>query len=429
MSKRLDTIQSHWIGHAKEVNKEGKWKDEEVTTEQELAEVSSRSAEVMSGLNVNVEETPTSTSIAFKEIVIDPGQRVTVAVGDKNELKAVYIKYIGSGNETDVTDIQNTLCSALEVCATDGTGKVDEKELRTDPDTELLSLEFVFPENATGLFDNDDVDFAVEIHDMDGKVRIRRYDVDMAPKRQKRFKEYKSWSDYSSYSIPHEKIFPYYRQHMYRGCYVGCGNVAWAMIFGYFDRRSHDRTSNYGTGSQGLYRSGLDGSYGSDSERAPYSSDGEPRMRRYIERLNHITRTFCVGSEGATLIGRMDDVLSFYKARQTGNPRLVSDKWLLSYLGMYHEPIAAWTRARVREGWPVIVGTKVTWVSGFHFPVVTKYRTRSRRYRNCIIVLGVKICGRWKTMHENDMYLHQGWGGYRDGWYPMKSFFSIAAKY
>ncbi len=187
-----------------------------MTTEQELAEVSSRSTDLISGLNVNVEETPTSTAIAFNEIVIDPGERVTVAVGDKNELKAVYIKYIGSGNETDVTDIQNKLCSVLVVCATYGTGKVDDDELRTDPDTELLSLEFVFPENATGLFDNDDVDFAVEIHDLNGKVVIRRYDVDMAPKRHKRFKEYKSWGRFSYYSIPDEWTFPDYRQHHYR---------------------------------------------------------------------------------------------------------------------------------------------------------------------------------------------------------------------
>ncbi len=198
------------------------------------------------------------------------------------------------------------------------------------------------------------------------------------------------------------------------------------MIFGYFDRRSH-KTSRYGTRSQGLYRSGVDGTSGSNSQVAPSYSDS--RMRRYTENLNRITRTFCVGSGGATLIGRMDDVLSFYKARQTGNPRLVSDKWLFSYLGMYQDGIADWTRARIREGWPVIVGTKTSIVTGFHYPVVTKYRRRTRRYRNCTRVI-IKIYGPWKTEYDFDMFLHQGWKNLdHNKLYSMKSFFSIAAKY
>ena len=378
-------------------------------------------------LSLNSEEGLVSTGNGYNEIVIDPGETVRVAVGEECELKAVYIKYIGFGNESDVNDIQNKLCSVLEVCATDGTGKVKQDKLQTDPDIELLFLEFVFPENATGLFDTDDVDFSVEIYTTDGKVRIRRYDVDMATKIQSRFKEYKSWSSFSYYSIPDEWVFPDYRQHTYGNCAVGCGPVAWAMIFGYFDRRSHYVSWQHGTGSQGLYRSGTDGTYGSNSQVAPSWSDY--RMRRYTEKINRILGTFCLFSGGATTIGAMDNVLSFFRSRQTGNPRLASNRWFLSYIGIYKESIAAWTREKVREGWPVIVSMKETWVSGFHYPVVTKYRRRSRRYRNCVKFLFVKICGSWKTEYNNDMYLHQGWGGYRNGWYPMKSFFSIAAKY
>ncbi len=404
--------------------------DQEVTTEQVLADASNHSAGLMPDLGANLEEALTSTSNVYNEIVIDPGETVTVAVGEESKLKAVHIKYIGFGNETDVTGIQNKLCSALEVCATDGTGKVKQKELQTDPDLELLFLEFVFPENATGLFDTDDVDFSVEIHTKDGKVLIRRYDVDMAPKIQTRIKHYKSWSSFSYYSIPDEYLFPDYTQHIYGKCYVGCGPVAWAMVFGYLDRRSHCVSLQHGTGSQGLYRNGPDGTYGLNSQVAPCRSD--TRMEPYIENLNRIMGTYCSDSGGATKLRRMDDVLSFYKARQTGKPRVVLDKWVLSFLGMYHESIASWTRARVREGWPVIIGTKKTWFSGFHAPVVTKYRRRSRRYRRCLYKTKKGkwiLCGKWKTQYDNDMYLHQGWGGSRNGWYPMKSFFSIAAKY
>ncbi len=429
ISSRLDMSQSHWAQHAKEINKDGVWKDEEVITEKELAEVNSRSIDIMKlDMDVDVESTLTSTEQAFEETVIDAGQRVIVALGDESDLKGVFIKYIGSGDEDDAIGIQNTLCDVLEVCDTDGTGKVDEDKLQTDPDTDELFLEFVFPESAMAQFNSEDVDFSVEIHTIDGNVMIRRYAVEMAKRRQKRYKEYKSWSSFPYYSIPDESYFPdHYRQHTHGKCAVGCGPVAWAMIFGYLDRRSHFKSSTYGTGSQGLYRSGSDGTSGSNSQVAPDWSD--TRMRRYKEKLHDILNTFCISSSGATTFAGMDNIESFFKARQkSGNPRVVSDKWLLSYLGVYKESIAGWTRNRIKEGWPVIVTTKKTWISGWHYPVATRYRGRSRKYSNCVKII-IKICGAWKTQVDNDMYLHQGWGGNSDGWYAMKSFFSIAAKY
>ncbi len=169
-------------------------------------------------------------------------------------------------------------------------------------------------------------------------------------------------------------------------------------------------TKRYGTGSQGLHRSGFDGSIGSKSQVAPRWSD--TRMRRYTEKLNRLMGTFCRSSGGATTFRGMTYVLSFFSWRQPGNHRIQWNWWWLSFLGMYKESIAEWTRSVIREGWPVIVSTKETWVSGFHYPVVTKYRRRSRKYRRCLkIRKGIKFfCGRWKTEYDDDIVSSPGMG-------------------
>ena len=116
---------------------------------------------------------------------------------------------------------------------------------------------------------------------------MKHYSQDTTKHRQKRSKEYKDYSSLSTKSIPNESYFPNYWQHTTEDdCYVGCGPVAWAMIFGYYDRRSHYMSSTYGTGSQGLYRCDSDGASGSNSCIAPSSSSSDvSRMKKYLEKI------------------------------------------------------------------------------------------------------------------------------------------------
>ncbi len=435
ISSRLCDNRVEWAKHAVSVRTAGEWRDEEVVTEEELGEkdlgddVDLESDYDDSGFDPD--DMGTSTEDAFQETEVEPGERILVALGQREMLSGVYVKYTGSRdveNDTAPADQQAQLCLALGVCsANDSAGMVDPVAFRVDPETGLSYLELVLAENARELFPDSDLDFAVEIHRTNHQVVIRRYALLREARRQKRFKEYQSWSAFTQYSIPSEGIFPDYQQHDAGRCYVGCGPVAWAMVFGYLDRRSH-LTSSFGTGSRGLYRSGSDGTAGSNNQIAPSFSDS--RMQRYTEELNDILGTWCISSSGATLMRRMTRVQSFFQARQsTGSPHVVKDGSWLTFLGVYRESIASWTRARLREGWPVIVGTKEGWFTGWHYPVATKYRTRTRKWRRCFRIFGKKRCFGWKTETDNDMYLHMGWGGYKNGWYAMKSFFSVAARY
>ena len=67
---------------------------------------------------------------------------------------------------------------------------------------------------------------------------------------------------------------------------VGCGPVAWAQVFGYYDRRAHSGSGS--SASQSLYRCGTDGTTGSNSCQAPKYNDN--RMKNYIGKMNDIMR-------------------------------------------------------------------------------------------------------------------------------------------
>ncbi len=269
--------------------------------------------------------------------------------------------------------------------------------------------------------------FSVKVHRDGSEVTSGRYVIQKEPRRVSRSTVYEPWSDWEEVSIPDESVFPDYGQHLVSGCAVGCGPVAWALIFGYYDRRSHINTT-YGNGSWPLYRDGWNGTSGNDSEVAPRYSDD--RMQRYTEALNSILGTWCMSDLGLTYMGRMSRVQEFFAERQqTGSPRIVTDSWLLTNLGGYNDEIAAWSRDRLSEGWPVVVTTKDSWFSGWHYPVATRFRRRERRYRSCYDVWLGTVCLGWDAEISYDMYLHMGWHGYGNGWYNMETFFSAAAVY
>lgn len=78
---------------------------------------------------------------------------------------------------------------------------------------------------------NTDVSFRIQVTLADGTVVEKRFG--METNYTSRTKRWSSWSYWSIYS-PH--LFPNYNQHRCCGCYSGCGPVAWAQIFAYYDR-------------------------------------------------------------------------------------------------------------------------------------------------------------------------------------------------
>ena len=146
-------------------------------------------------------------------------------------------------------------------------------------------------------------------------------------------------------------------------------------------------------------------------------------MKKYAELLNSLMRTWCLFGQGATFPWRMDRVSSFYKARRTGG-WITAKKTALSTLGINQNSIASWTRSKLNQGWPVVVGYKLSAFS-WHYPVAVGYRVRTRKFRRCVW----KRCGKWKTEYDYQMNLNMGWGGSSNGYYSMKVFYAIAAVY
>jgi hypothetical protein len=86
---------------------------------------------------------------------------------------------------------------------------------------------------------------------------------------------------------------PAYNQ-FYVNCYVGCGPVAWAMLFGWVDRQAAAGNPRW-TPYWGIYRSG--GGYGADAVAPIYQDTGVNNMIR--ELAGHVG-TFCMFDSGAT---------------------------------------------------------------------------------------------------------------------------------
>ena len=78
---------------------------------------------------------------------------------------------------------------------------------------------------------NTDVSFSIQVTLNNGNVVEKRFGIETNyTSRTKR------WSPYSYWNIHSPHLFRNYNQHSCCGCYSGCGPVAWAQIFAYYDR-------------------------------------------------------------------------------------------------------------------------------------------------------------------------------------------------
>ena len=213
---------------------------------------------------------------------------------------------------SDLRQYQTAVCRMLSFCNVDDDFNIDLSQKKTF--LQLNYIEITISKDVPVLFKRKKhIEFELRTQLSTGEIIVKDFSLDTAPSRQKRFKQYTSYSKWGYCSIRDEHLFPYYWQHkIKKGCPVGCGPVAWAMVFGYYDRRSYYKTSTFGTGSQDLYRCGSDGMTGSKSCRAPkYSSDS--RIRKYIERIAKTLGTWCIFKHGATPAYKMDRINGFFK--------------------------------------------------------------------------------------------------------------------
>ncbi len=197
---------------------------------------------------------------------------------------------------------------------------------------------------------------------------------------------------------------PRYNQFDYQGCAVGCGGVAWAMLFGWADRQA--ATGNaYWAPRWGLYRN--NGGRGSNAV-APLSMDNG--VRNMIREIRNDIGTFCITGSGATFPWDMHKARNYLRGR-TGTTLGTH----YNVFGIHKSSLRNLARNSIRDrSTPAIIGTG--WLS--HYPVAYGYAWQRRIVRKCFI-----FC--WnKTVYDRYFYVNQGWGGSGNCWINASTWFA-----
>jgi hypothetical protein len=198
---------------------------------------------------------------------------------------------------------------------------------------------------------------------------------------------------------------PLYNQFQHGSCLVGCGAVAWGMLFGWGDRQAESGSNAYWRPRNGLYRQG--GGRGANAV-APLSMDDG--VRSMIRELRGQIGTFCAGNSGATPPWSMDGSWRYLSGR-TGTRQVCH--W--NVLGIHEDRLRNHAIASIRDRrTPAIIGTG--WLS--HYPLAYGYAWRRRIIRRCFIFCwNDEVTDRW-------FYVNQGWGGGGNDWVEASTWFS-----
>lgn len=114
------------------------------------------------------------------------------------------------------------------------------------------------------------------------------------------------------------RLHPYYRQFPYQGCAVGCGPVAWALLFGWGDKQADGGKFNSTWWPRfGLYlENGGRWRDGARDKVAPdknWQDNGGPK--NVMKELNGHLNVFCLGDSGATAPWDMDKAVRYLRGR------------------------------------------------------------------------------------------------------------------
>lgn len=337
------------------------------------------------------------------EEALSPGSVVKVALGEEFKSVKVYITSYGKSRHSNriihpklKSKWQRKLCKVLVDVCIEGSSKVNSSVLMKTPNNLFYlkleingNLKFVKKE-----LEGREVGFVISIQ-TEHDLIMKHFAINLHSKRFGRSppgsgNKKIAGSDYD---------MPDYNQHICCGnCYSGCSPVAWAQVFGYYDRRARSPLSIF---SPRLY--------GDSSKVAPKKMTDE--VKPFVEDIRKQVKTICRNGAGSTYTYKMKLIARWFRARQGRKARVAS------YLrGWWYSTSKIRSKGKwwLDIGYPVVFGIKVDKKNG-HSVVATKYRKRSRRYRHCVRILFWTSC-RWKTTHDLRFYLHYGWGGYNNKW-------------
>ena len=197
---------------------------------------------------------------------------------------------------------------------------------------------------------------------------------------------------------------PLYNQYSFGGCQIGCGPVAWAILFGWADRQAANGNA-YWSPRWGIYRT--NGGTGADDVAPLSMTQG---IRNVIQEIRGQVGTFCIGNSGATFPWDMGGAQNYLSGR-TGTDVSVH----YNSVGWHEDSLRNNARNSIRDrNTPAIIGTG--WLS--HYPVAYGYAWQRRTVRKCFI-----FC--WnETVYDRWFYVNQGWGGSGNGWVSASTWFS-----
>lgn len=182
------------------------------------------------------------------EKVLMPGSIVKVALGERARSVSVYIT-----NDVNTrmrpksrSDWQRKLCKVLvDVCLLNGSSKVNPSAIK-ETTNHLSYLQLEVHGNRTFVGNTlqwREIGFVIEIKGRENELVKKYFAINLHSQRFRR----SSCSKFCTGSVSGESSnFPDYNQHRCCGdCWSGCSPVAWAQVFGYYDRLAHRFYSSY----------------------------------------------------------------------------------------------------------------------------------------------------------------------------------------
>lgn len=211
-----------------------------------------------------------------------------------------------------------------------------------------------------------------------------------------------SWS--YSWAAGGHAAQPLYNQFQHAGCAVGCGAVAWAILFGWGDRQAETGNA-YWAGRWGLYR--RDGGRGANDLAPLTMTEG---VRNVIRELRGQIGTFCAFGSGATFPWNMPGARSYLSGRTYTR---LDAHW--NSVGWHEGRLREYARNSIRDRrTPAVIGTG--WLN--HYPVAYGYAWQRRTIRRCFIFCWTEeVYDRW-------FYVNQGRGGSCNGWVEAGTWFA-----
>lgn len=206
------------------------------------------------------------------------------------------------------------------------------------------------------------------------------------------------WADGSVSEQPYDQYLDA------NGCAIGCGGLAWTILFLWGDRQAGTGNS-YWAPRWGLYRS--NGGTGANALAPTTQTAGVDNV---IEEIHDDVATFCITGQGATFPWDMHQASNYFVGR-TGT-RLTTH---YNSVGIHESRLREYARNSIRDrSTPAVIGTG--WLS--HYPVAYGYAWQSRQVRKCFV-----FCW-YETVYDRWFYVNQGWGGIGNDWVQASTWFA-----